>query len=87
MRIALGSPRASVLWLVLRDALLLVGLGVPSALALSHSIASLLFGLTPTDPMTTGVVVMILLGVAGLSCYLPARRAAGVDPIIALRFE
>jgi predicted permease len=91
VRIALGSLRASLLWLVLREALLLVGLGlalgVPSALALSHSVASLLFGLAPTDPMTIGVVIMILLGVAGLSCYLPARRAAGVDPIIALRFE
>jgi predicted permease len=91
VRIALGSPRASVLWLVVRDALLLVALGlalgVPSALALSHFVESLLFGLTPTDPMTIGVVTMILLGVAGLSCYLPAWRAAGVDPIIALRFE
>ena len=91
LRIALGSPRASVSWLVLRDALLLVGvgvtLGVPTALALSHSVASLLFDVTPTDPVSIGVVVMILFGVTALSCYLPARRAAGVDPIIALRFE
>jgi predicted permease len=91
VRIALGSPSGSVMWLVVRDALLLVGLGValgvPAALALSRSIASLLFGLSPTDPVTMAVVVMILLGVAGLSCYVPARRAAGVDPIIALRSE
>ena len=91
VRIALGSSRASVLWLVLGDALVLVGLGVavgvPTALALSHFIASLLFGLTPTDPMTIGVVVMILLAVTFLSSYIPARRAAGIDPINALRFE
>jgi predicted permease len=91
LRIALGSPRGNVLWLVLRDALLLVGvgvaLGVPTALVLSRSVASLLFGVSPTDPVTIGVVVIILCGVTALSCYLPARRAAGVDPIIALRFE
>lgn len=91
VRIALGSPAGSVTWFVVRDALLLVGLGValgvPAALALSRSIASVLFGLSPTDPVTMVVVVLILLGVAGLSCYVPARRAAGVDPIIALRSE
>jgi predicted permease len=91
VRMALGSPPAGVMWLVMRDGLLLVGpgvaLGVPAALALSRSVASQLFGVTPTDPATIGVVVMILLGVAGLSCYLPARRAAGVDPIVALGSE
>lgn len=91
VRIALGCPRGDVMWLVMRDALLLVGmgvaLGVPTALAVSRSIASLLFGLTPTDPATIGVVVMVLVGVAGLSSYLPARRAAGVDPLIALVSE
>jgi predicted permease len=91
VRIALGSPRGSVMWLVVRDALLLVGLGVvfgvAAALALSHSIASQLFGVSPTDPATITAIVMILLGVAGVSCYLPARRAAGVDPIVALGAE
>jgi predicted permease len=91
VRIALGSPRAAVMWLVVRDGLLLVGLGValgvPSALALSHFVASQLFGVTATDPVTITVVVVTLLGVAGLSCYLPARRAAGVDPIIAVGSE
>ena len=91
VRIALGSPRAAVMWLVVRDGLLLVGLGVaigvPSALALSHFVASQLFGVTATDPATITVVVVTLLGVAGLSCYFPARRAAGVDPIIAVSSE
>jgi ABC-type antimicrobial peptide transport system permease subunit len=91
VRIALGSPRAAVMWLVVRDGLLLVGLGValgvPSALALSRFVASRLFGVTATDPVTMTVVVVSLLGVAGLSCYLPARRAAGVDPIIAVGSE
>jgi predicted permease len=91
VRIALGSPRAAVMWLVVRDGLLLVGLGltfgVPIALALSRSVASQLFGVTATDPVTIAVVVVILLGVAALSCYLPARRAAGVDPVIALGSE
>jgi predicted permease len=91
VRIALGSPRAAVMWLVVRDGLLLVGLGValgvPSALALSHFVASQLFGVTATDPVTITVVIVTLLGVAGLSCYLPARRAAGVDPIIAVGSE
>ncbi len=91
VRIALGSPAASVLWLVLHDALLMVGvgvaLGVPAALAASKSIGSQLFGMAPTDPSTITVVVMILFGVAGLSCFLPARRAAGVDPIVALKSE
>ena len=91
VRIALGSPRAAVMWLVVREGLLLVGLGltfgVPIALALSRSVASQLFGVTATDPVTIAVVVVILLGVAALSCYLPARRAAGVDPVIALGSE
>jgi putative ABC transport system permease protein len=79
------------MWLVIRDGLLLVGLGVtlgvPAALALSHSVGSQLFGVSPADPATVTLVVMILVGVAAVSCYLPARRAARVDPIIALGSE
>jgi putative ABC transport system permease protein len=64
-----------------------VALGVPSALALSRFVASRLFGVTASDPVTMTVVVLSLLGVAGLSCYIPARRAAGVDPILAVGSE
>ena len=91
VRIALGSSPAGVMWLVMRDALLMVGLGVaigvPAALVLSRSVASQLFGISPTDPGNVTVVVAVLLGVAVLACYLPARRAAAVDPIIALGSE
>jgi predicted permease len=91
VRIALGSGRANVIWLVARDALLLVVLGVvvgvPAALATSRSVDKLLFGLTAADPLTLTLAVIVLLGVAGLASYLPARRAASVDPIVVLRSE
>jgi len=91
VRIALGSSRAAVMWLVARDALRLVGagvaVGVPAALALSDVIASQLFGVSPTDPATLITIVTILIGVAAVACYLPARRAARVDPVIALASE
>jgi predicted permease len=91
VRMALGSSPTGATWLVTRNALWLVGLGVAlgvaAALALSRLLDSLLFGLTPADPVTIAGVLAIVLGVAGLSCYVPARRAAGVDPIIALRSE
>jgi ABC-type antimicrobial peptide transport system permease subunit len=76
--IALGSPRAKVLWIVSRDALLLSGLGlvfgVPLALSFSRFVESFLFGLTPTHPTTIGFVIVMLLSVAGLACI--SRRAA-----------
>lgn len=91
LRLALGSSMADVLWLVLRDALLLVGIGaafgVTGALGLSGVISNQLFGITPSDPATIAAVVAILTAVAGLSCYLPARRAARVDPMVALGSE
>jgi len=89
VRMALGAGRAGVLRLVLREAmqLVLIGLviGVAGALALTRWIESLLFEVHTTDPLTYLAVATMLLMVAVLACMLPARRAAAVDPMIALR--
>ena len=91
IRMALGAEGGEVIWMVLREALLLVGIGVaigvPVALALAGSIASLLFGLKPTDPWTISAAAAVLFAVAAVASYLPARRAARVDPMEALRNE
>jgi predicted permease len=91
LRMALGAPRSSVLWLVLREVLILLGggllVGVPSAYVLSRYVASQLFGVTPTD-VWTGAAAIALLGLIALvSGLVPARRASGIDPIAALRYE
>jgi ABC-type antimicrobial peptide transport system permease subunit len=89
IRMALGARKSSVLGMVLRQGVLLVAagllIGASGALLLTSVISSLLFGVTPTDVMTYGAVASVLLVVALLACYLPARRAASVDPMIALR--
>lgn len=91
IRVALGSPRSAVRLMVLREALTLAALGVavgiPAAVAGAGLIASLLFGLSPRDPGTLAVVVLVLLAVSALAAYLPAQRATRVDPIVALRHE
>jgi len=77
--------------LVLTQGLGLAGIGLiiglAGAFALTRLLDSLLFGITATDPMTFGVVIAILAAVAGLASYLPARRAATVDPLVALCYE
>jgi predicted permease len=91
VRMALGAQRREVVCLVMREASLLVALGVgvglAAATATTRLVSSLLFGLTPNDPTTITLATLLMAGVAALAGYLPARRAAQVDPIIALRHE
>ena len=91
IRVAVGAQRQNVLWLVLREiltlALLGIVIGIPSALAATRVIATMLFGLSPSDVPTITAVSLLLLLVALLAGYLPARRASAIDPIVALRSE
>jgi predicted permease len=89
VRMALGARSADVSALILRQGLTttLVGtaVGVAGSFATARTIQSLLFGVQPTDPLTFVAVATALVVVAGLACYIPARRAARVDPMVALR--
>jgi ABC-type antimicrobial peptide transport system permease subunit len=91
IRTALGAQRRDVLRLVLGQgvklALLGLGIGVVLALLLTRLIASLLYSVSATDPLTFAAVAIILLGVAVIACYIPARRAIRVDPMVALRYQ
>jgi ABC-type antimicrobial peptide transport system permease subunit len=91
IRIALGARNATVLWLILREVLMLVViglvLGLTAALLTTKTASALLFGLRPNDPLTITFASLLLLAVAVLAGYLPARRAARVDPMTALREE
>lgn len=91
IRMALGAQTLDVLKLILRNgmALTLIGvaIGLSGAVALTRLLTTLLFGVTPTDTLTLAMVSLVLIFVALLACYLPARRATKVDPLIALRYE
>jgi predicted permease len=91
VRVALGASSRDVLTMILIQGLrtILIGLliGVAASLALTRTMASLLFGVTATDPLTFGAVIALLITAALLACYIPARRATKVDPMVALRYE
>jgi predicted permease len=91
IRMALGAQRRTILAMVLnhggRLAALGIAIGFVAALAMTHVIASFLYGVQPADPATFAAVALLLSAVALLACYLPARRAMRVDPTIALRYE
>jgi len=91
IRMALGAGRHYVTRMVVREGAMLacagIALGIVAALAVSHLIAAFLFGVTSKDPATICGVSALLLVVALLACYLPARRASRVDPMVALRYE
>ena len=91
IRMALGADKHDVLWMVVSHGLKVAAagaaIGITGALALTQFLTSLLYGVKPTDPLTFIGVSLILIAVALLACYIPARRAAKVDPIVALRYE
>jgi predicted permease len=91
IRMALGARKGNVIRVVLKQGMSLVvsgvALGLVGALAATRLIASLLFGVTAADPSTFAITSLLLAGVAALASYIPARRAAKVDPLIALRYE
>ena len=91
VRIALGAPAGSVLWMFVSRGLALTGaglaIGVGGALMLTRLMTGVLYGVTATDPLTFAMVGTVLLVVAALASWLPARRAARVDPVEALRSD
>ena len=91
VRIALGAGSGDVLRMVLSQGLrtifIGVAIGIAGSLVLTRTVESLLFGVTATDPLTFAAVTLLLVSAALLACFIPARRATKVDPMIALRCE
>jgi ABC-type antimicrobial peptide transport system permease subunit len=91
IRMALGAQRQDVMWRVMGESMILVGAGVViglgGAASASRLVSNLLFGLAPTDAMTMAGAMTVMVLVSVLAGYLPARRASGIDPMVALRCE
>jgi len=91
IRLALGAKRKKILGMILRQGLELAiagaAVGLVCALIVSHLMAGLLYGVTPTDPLTFAGVTLVLTTVALAACYIPAIRAMRIDPLVALRYE
>lgn len=91
VRLALGAQRSNILAMVLRQGMLLtvlgVGIGLTGAFVATRAIATLLFGVSRLDPLTYLGVIALLAAVSGIACWIPARRATKVDPLVALRHE
>jgi hypothetical protein len=91
IRMALGAQQRDILGMVVRNGALLIGagilLGLSASYGLSRFLASQIWGVSPTDPWTFGGVIGLVVAVGLVACLLPARRAAGVDPLVALRYE
>ncbi|MFL6196578.1 MAG: FtsX-like permease family protein, partial [Thermoanaerobaculia bacterium] len=91
LRMALGARQGEVLGLILKQGLVLtligIAIGLAGALALTRVMSSLLYGVSASDPWTFAAIALLLTAVAGTACYIPARRAARVDPLVALRSE
>jgi putative ABC transport system permease protein len=91
IRMAVGASAVDILKLVVKSgiglALVGVGIGLVSALALTRLMETVLFGVTPTDTLTFVIGALGLMAVAVVACYIPARRATKVDPLVALRYE
>jgi predicted permease len=91
VRMALGAQASSVIWLVMRDVLLLLVLGlavgIPAAIGLGRFVATQLYGIKANDPSIAGASMIVMIVVAALAGFIPARRASRIDPILALRYE